>query len=220
MAQRLQGSPDLYSRPRADRLGQLHHLPRRLHARTTWSPTTASTTRPTARTTATAPTTTTAGTAAGKGRPTIPAINALAPAADQERRGHAAGQPGRAHAAHGRRGGPDPARQQQHLLPGQRAELARLAAAARPTPSCSASSSTASPSARPTRRCGAAVHLGNADGEGIDLSWHGTRAWHADWSADDRTLAFMLRGPATRPGARGRRPHLRGHEHALGSKLV
>jgi len=40
--------------------------------------------------------------------------------------GHPAALPGRAHAAGRRRAQPHPARQQQHLLPGQRAELARL----------------------------------------------------------------------------------------------
>ena len=41
-------------RPAAAALGQLRHLPRRVHAVATWSATTTSTTRPTARTTATA----------------------------------------------------------------------------------------------------------------------------------------------------------------------
>ena len=64
-------------RPAAVRQHQFHHLPRRLHACKTWSPTTTSTTRPTARTTATAPTTTIAGTAAPKGPTDDPAIRAL-----------------------------------------------------------------------------------------------------------------------------------------------
>ncbi len=59
-------------RPRAHRLDQLRHLPRRLHPRRPGHATTTSTTRPTARTTATAPTTTTAGTAASRGPPTTP----------------------------------------------------------------------------------------------------------------------------------------------------
>ena len=72
MAQRVQGSPDLYVDGRgAGGLDQFHHLPRRLHACATSSRTTRSTTRPTAKTTVTAPTTTRAGTAAGKATPTI-----------------------------------------------------------------------------------------------------------------------------------------------------
>ena len=72
MAQRLQGSPDLYAE-RAARPPRSTSSPATMASPcTTWSPTTASTTRPTARTTATAPTTTTAGTAAGRARPTTP----------------------------------------------------------------------------------------------------------------------------------------------------
>ena len=62
--------PVRMERPPAARQHQFHHLPRRLHAATTWSPTTTSTTKPTAKTIATAPTTTSVGTAASKGRPT------------------------------------------------------------------------------------------------------------------------------------------------------
>ena len=48
---------------------------------------------------------------------------------------------GRADVRRRRRGPPHPARQQQRLLPGQRAQLVRLDAAPRSTPTCSASSS-------------------------------------------------------------------------------
>lgn len=34
-----------------------------------------------------------------------------------------------------------------------------------------------------------------------ELSWHGTRAWHADWSRMSRTLAFMLRDRRARPSS-------------------
>ena len=57
-------------RPPPERVGQLHHRARRLHARATSSPTTRSTTRRTRRTTATAPTTTAPGTWAPRARPT------------------------------------------------------------------------------------------------------------------------------------------------------
>ena len=59
-------------RPAALRQHQLRHLPRRLHPRPTWCPTTTSTTRPTAKTAGTAPTTTGRGTAGSKARPTTP----------------------------------------------------------------------------------------------------------------------------------------------------
>ena len=71
LMRRLYGSDDLFpGRPDA-RLPslserQLRHLSRRLHACTTWSPTTRNTTRPTATTTRTARPRTTVGTAAGK----------------------------------------------------------------------------------------------------------------------------------------------------------
>ncbi|WP_437303010.1 glycogen debranching protein GlgX [Sorangium sp. So ce388] len=40
-------------------------------------------------------------------------------------------------------------------------------------------------------------HLANGDPLGLgssDISWHGVRAWDADWSAESRLLAFMLDG--------------------------
>ena len=77
LATRLLGSPDLYHGRGTGRLGQLRHLPRRLHAAPTWSPTTTSTTRPTARTTATAPTTTTSWNCGVEGPTDDPAISAL-----------------------------------------------------------------------------------------------------------------------------------------------
>ncbi len=42
-----------------------------------------------------------------------------------------------------------------------------------------------------------ADHLRNQDYAGTgyaDISWHGTRAWNADWSSQSRVLAFMLDG--------------------------
>ncbi len=33
-----------------------------------------------------------------------------------------------------------------------------------------------------------------------DITWHGTRAWHADWSPGSRTIAFMLAPPASVDG--------------------
>ncbi len=46
-------------------------------------------------------------------------------------------------------------------------------------------------------------HLQNGDyvGSGYgDITWHGTQAWNADWSDSSRTLAFMLCGKHARQG--------------------
>jgi isoamylase len=46
-------------------------------------------------------------------------------------------------------------------------------------------------------------HLSNRDyvGSGYaDISWHGAKAWNADWSGDSRVLAFMLCGKHARGG--------------------
>jgi isoamylase len=48
-----------------------------------------------------------------------------------------------------------------------------------------------------------AKHLSNRDwlGTGFpDISWHGTRAWQPDWSENSRSLAFMLDGGHARDG--------------------
>jgi glycogen operon protein len=36
--------------------------------------------------------------------------------------------------------------------------------------------------------------VSHPDGDGALVSWHGTRAWHADWAGYARTLAFMIAG--------------------------
>ena len=71
-----------------------------------------------------------------------------------ERDGPAPALPGRAHAPGRRRGAPHPGREQQRLLPGQRDELVRLAAARRRTPTSCASSpgSSASGARHPSLR--------------------------------------------------------------------
>jgi glycogen operon protein len=46
-------------------------------------------------------------------------------------------------------------------------------------------------------------HLSNQDriGSGYaDITWHGTQAWNADWSGSSRLLAFMLNGKHARGG--------------------
>ncbi|HJZ57238.1 MAG TPA: glycogen debranching protein GlgX [Gemmataceae bacterium] len=50
--------------------------------------------------------------------------------------------------------------------------------------------------AHPVLRDRSSVH--HPDGDGAVVSWHGTRAWHADWSHDARTLAFMIAGGSYR----------------------
>jgi isoamylase len=48
-----------------------------------------------------------------------------------------------------------------------------------------------------------ARHPRNSDFLGLgssDISWHGTRAWFADWSPESRLLAFMLDGRYARDG--------------------
>jgi isoamylase len=47
------------------------------------------------------------------------------------------------------------------------------------------------------------THFRNCDyvGSGYpDISWHGVRAWQADWSAASRTIAFLLCGRHARGG--------------------
>jgi len=47
------------------------------------------------------------------------------------------------------------------------------------------------------------THFQNRDyiGSGYaDISWHGTKAWYADWSSNSRTLAFMLCGKHAKEG--------------------
>ncbi len=46
-------------------------------------------------------------------------------------------------------------------------------------------------------------HFRNHDyvGSGLpDISWHGTKAWYADWSAETRTIAFLLCGRHAKQG--------------------
>ena len=152
-------------------------------------------------------------------RPTIRRSTRCARRQMKNAAGHAAGQPGRADDPDGRRGRPHAARQQQHLLPRQRAQLVRLDAARderRPV------ALLQQPDRLPPGPPGAAqraITLRNADyvGSGYpDISWHGTRAWNADWSGGSRVLAFMLCGKHAKGGHGRRRLHLRRHEHALG----
>ena len=121
-ASRLTGSSDLYEATgrRPERQHQLRHRPRRLHAATTWSPTTRSTTRPTARTTATARATTGPGTAAWRARPTTRRSSTLRGRQMRNILATLMLSPGHADDRARRRDRPHPARQQQRLLPGLR----------------------------------------------------------------------------------------------------
>src|SRR5262249_35805953 len=40
--------------------------------------------------------------------------------------------------------------------------------------------------------------VAHPDGDGAIVSWHGTRAWHADWAGYARTLAFLIGGGSYR----------------------
>ncbi len=60
----------------------------------------------------------------------------------------------------------------------------------------------------------------DSDSDGALVSWHGTRAWHADWAGYARTLAFMVGGGAYRSRRRHGRHDLRRDEHALGAPCV
>ena len=127
-ASRITGSADLYqhSRPPAGRQHQLRHRATTASRSTTSSPTTRSTTRPTARTTTTARATTAAGTAASRARPTTPRSSQLRA---RQRRNFIATlmlSQGVPMLLHGDELGRTPGRQQQRLLPGQRAHLDRL----------------------------------------------------------------------------------------------
>ena len=138
VGQRLLGSPDVYARarPRAAEDGQLRHLPRRLHARGPGLATTPSTTRRTARRTATAATRTSAGTAASRARPTTRPSTQLRRRQIKNLLTLELARRRRPDADDGRRGAAQPARQQQRLLPGQRAELVRLERRRARTPAC------------------------------------------------------------------------------------
>ena len=129
-ATRLTGSSDLYggSRPPPDRLGQLRHRPRRLHAARPRLLRRQAQRGQRRGATATAPTTTARGTAASRARPTTPTVVALRARQSPRHARHAAALVRRADAARRRRDGPHPARQQQRLLPGQRDHLVRLGA--------------------------------------------------------------------------------------------
>ena len=186
--QRLQGSPDLYGTAAAPAaVDQLHHLPRRLHA---------------AR-----PGLVQRQAQRGQRReqqrrrqrqrqlelrlrkaPTDdPAINALRSRQMKNAARHAAGQPGRADDPDGRRGRPHPARQQQRLLPRQRAQLVRLAAG-RENAELLRFFQRADrlPPAR-TRCCATPIapaqHRDYVGSGYPDISWHGAHAWQPDWSA-------------------------------------
>ena len=141
MAQRLQGSPDLYAGPRAHRIDQLHHRPRRLHAQRSGllqrQAQRGQRRRQPRRRQRQRQLELRLGRTDRRSRHQRPA-----PAPDEERRGHAHGQPGRADDPHGRRNRAHQAWQQQHLLPGQRTELAGLGLWSERMPISSASSST------------------------------------------------------------------------------
>ena len=125
--QRFTGSSDLYQATGASRSRRSTSSPRTTASRcATSSPTTRSTTRRTARATATAPTTTARGTAASRATTDDPEVIALRARQQRNFLADAAPLAGRADAARRRRARPHAARQQQRLVPGQRALVVRL----------------------------------------------------------------------------------------------
>ncbi len=123
---------------------------------------------------------------------------------------HVADLAGRADARARRRAGPDPERQQQRLLPGQRAGLGELGSHARSRRTCWSSPATWSGCATSTRYCAAAgssTATQGVDGLG-DLVWFtpdGQEMQDGDWSRDDaRAVAVFLNGDAiSEPDPRG-----------------
>jgi glycogen operon protein len=57
--------------------------------------------------------------------------------------------------------------------------------------------------AHPALRSREHLERGHPAPERVALSWHGTRAWHADWSGTSRILAFMLQDRPPQPGVEG-----------------
>ena len=115
-------------------------------------------------TTATAPTTTAAGTAASRADGS--AVRRCGSGRAQPAR-DAAALAGRADASRRRRAGPHAARQQQRLLPGQRALLARLGPRRTPRASCLPSSARLTAlRQRSTRRCAGATTRARARSSG------------------------------------------------------
>ena len=90
----------------------------------------------------------------GRGGPSRLGADRAGPGPDEaELPGHAVLLPGRAHAARRRRDRPDPAGQQQCLLPGQRDQLVRLGRRRDRATTCATSSATSSRSCRATPSC-------------------------------------------------------------------
>ena len=198
-------------RPHARRQHQLRHRPRRLHPRTTSSPTTTSTTRPTARTTATAPTTTARGTAASRARPTTPAILALrAPPAPQPA-GHAAALPGRARCCSAATSSAAP--RAATTTPTARTTRSPGSTGTAPTTTCSSSPAASSRCAAPTRCSAAAAgsRAGRSWARHIDdIGWFtpaGAPMTDDDWQVGfARSIGVFLNGEAIPgQGPRGER---------------
>ena len=125
---RASAAPPISTRPTAGgRSRRSTSSPRTTASRcATSSPTTRSTTRRTARTTATAPTTTAAGTAASKGATDDPAVLALRARQQRNFLATLMLSQGVPMLLGGDEVGADAARQQQRVVPGQRALVARL----------------------------------------------------------------------------------------------
>ena len=200
----LAGSADVFAaRAPAVASRQLRHRARRLHAGRPGLLRRASTTTPTARATATAPTPTTRGTTASRA-PTRDAAVSRAPRARRARRcsrrccSRAARRCSRWATSSGR----TPARQQQRLRAGQRADLARLGRRRRgPAPLHVAAWSRCAARIRALRATTAGSSGAPPATTGIpDVQWRladGQPIAAADWhDADARALIAVLYVPA------------------------
>ena len=136
VATRIAGSADLYQARGhlPDQQRQLRHLPRRVHARTTWSSYNEKHNEANGEGNRDGNDDNLSWNCGVEGPTDDPAVAGAARPADQELRRDPDAVAGRADVRRGRRGRPHPARQQQRLLPGQRDQLVRLERWSRATP--------------------------------------------------------------------------------------
>ena len=106
---------------------------------------------------------------------------------------------GRPDDGHGRRGPPDPVRQQQRLLPGQRDHLVRLDAGPRSTRTSSGSPASSSPSARRSRRSGATR---SSPARSTSAAWPTSRGTAAGCSARAGTTRSRGSSPSRSAASR------------------
>ena len=188
-------------RPPAVRQHQLRHRARRLHAATISSATTRSTTRANGEENRDGENNNLSWNCGVEGPTDDPEIVAAARAAEAQLPGDAAAVAGRADDQPRRRAGPDAARQQQRLLPGQRAHAGSTGTSTPTSRRCSSSPASwcSFRRAQPTLRRRKYFQGRNIRG-GQDVAWLSPdgremddAAWHAGFV---RTLGMLLSGTA------------------------